>query len=93
MKTFVQQGISVRTTIIKWVNGDYKAVKVDDLNKMTQQKFTSKEQNASQGTTDGDQSEATVGDKFEANDGDESEASKVLMVKNLNLPMTRKGEP
>ncbi|WMV31624.1 hypothetical protein MTR67_025009 [Solanum verrucosum] len=53
MKTFVQHGISVSTPSLKWVNYDDK-VKVDDLNKWTQQRFTSQEQKASQGTTDGE---------------------------------------
>ncbi|KAH0676863.1 hypothetical protein KY285_024664 [Solanum tuberosum] len=53
MKTFVQQGISVSTPSLKWVNYDDK-VKVDNLNKWTQQRFTSQEQKASQGTTDGE---------------------------------------
>ncbi|XP_015165542.1 probable disease resistance protein At1g12280 isoform X5 [Solanum tuberosum] len=42
MKTFVQQEISVSTPILKWVNRDDE-VKVDDLNKWTQQKFNSKD--------------------------------------------------
>uniref|UniRef100_M1BEY6 Disease resistance protein; Calcium-binding EF-hand; AAA ATPase n=1 Tax=Solanum tuberosum TaxID=4113 RepID=M1BEY6_SOLTU len=79
MKTFVQQEISVSTPILKWVNRDDE-VKVDDLNKWTQQKFNSK---AGQGTTDGyqseakdgDESKATDGEKSKASDGDESEAS------------------
>ncbi|KAK4721766.1 hypothetical protein R3W88_011999 [Solanum pinnatisectum] len=41
MKTFVLQEISVSTPILKWVNRDDE-VKVDDLNKWTQQKFNSK---------------------------------------------------
>lgn len=45
------------TPSLKWVNGGYE-VKVDDLNKWTQQWFNSKEQKASQGTTNGDKSEA-----------------------------------
>ncbi|KAH0775408.1 hypothetical protein KY290_012545 [Solanum tuberosum] len=40
-------------------------MKVDDLNKWTQQRFNSKEHKASQGTTNGDESEAIVGDKSE----------------------------
>ncbi|WMV52889.1 hypothetical protein MTR67_046274 [Solanum verrucosum] len=40
MKTFVQQGISVSTPILKWVNFA-KEVKVDDLNKWTQEMFNS----------------------------------------------------
>uniref|UniRef100_A0A0V0HAF4 Putative disease resistance protein RPS2-like n=1 Tax=Solanum chacoense TaxID=4108 RepID=A0A0V0HAF4_SOLCH len=64
MKMFVQQGISVSTPSLECVNYDY-GVKVDDLNKWTQQRFNSKEQKASQGTTNGDESEAIVGDKSE----------------------------
>ncbi|WMV57623.1 hypothetical protein MTR67_051008 [Solanum verrucosum] len=56
MKTFVQQGISVSTPSLECVNYDY-GLKVDDLNKWTQQRFNSKEQKASQGTTNGDESE------------------------------------
>ena len=41
MKTFVQQGISVSTPSLILVNDDYE-VKVDDLNKWTQQCFNSK---------------------------------------------------
>ncbi|KAH0775023.1 hypothetical protein KY290_012160 [Solanum tuberosum] len=67
MKTFVQQGISVSTPSLECLNDDYE-VKVDDLNKWTQQRFNSKEQKASQGTTNGDESEAIVGDKSEASD-------------------------
>ncbi|WMV26589.1 hypothetical protein MTR67_019974 [Solanum verrucosum] len=44
MKTFVQQGISVSTPSLECLNDDYE-VKVDDLNKWTQQRFNSKEQN------------------------------------------------
>ncbi|XP_049399880.1 probable disease resistance protein At4g27220 [Solanum stenotomum] len=55
MNTFIQQGISVSTPSLKSVNFDYKEVKVDDLNKLTQQRFTSKEQEASQDTTDGEE--------------------------------------
>ncbi|KAG5570432.1 hypothetical protein H5410_060198 [Solanum commersonii] len=40
MKTFVQRGISVSTPSLESVNFDY-AVQVDDLNKWTQQRFTS----------------------------------------------------
>uniref|UniRef100_M1ACB2 Leucine-rich repeat n=1 Tax=Solanum tuberosum TaxID=4113 RepID=M1ACB2_SOLTU len=64
MKTFVQQGISVSTPSLECLNDDYE-VKVDDLNKWTQQRFNSKEHKASQGTTNGDESEAIVGDKSE----------------------------
>ncbi|KAH0683032.1 hypothetical protein KY290_021615 [Solanum tuberosum] len=83
MKTFVQQEISVSTPILKWVNRDDE-VKVDDLNKWTQQKFNSKsslfsaqsrEQKAGQGTTDGYQSEAKDGDESKATDGEKSKAS------------------
>ncbi|WMV57627.1 hypothetical protein MTR67_051012 [Solanum verrucosum] len=62
MKTFVQQGISVSTPSLECLNDDYE-VKVDDLNK-----WTTEEQKASQGTTNGDKSEAIVGDKSEASD-------------------------
>ncbi|KAG5572645.1 hypothetical protein H5410_062411, partial [Solanum commersonii] len=67
MKTFVQQGISVSTPSLECLNDDYE-VKVDDFNKWTQQRFKSKEQKASQGTINGDESEAIVGDKSEASD-------------------------
>uniref|UniRef100_A0A0V0H874 Putative disease resistance protein RPS2-like n=1 Tax=Solanum chacoense TaxID=4108 RepID=A0A0V0H874_SOLCH len=53
MKTFVQQGISVSTPSLEWVNFDYEKVKVDDLNKWIQQRFNNKEQKAS----DGDEAE------------------------------------
>ncbi|KAH0689450.1 hypothetical protein KY289_016808 [Solanum tuberosum] len=65
MKTIVQQGISVSTPSLEWLNYDC-VVKVDDLNKCTQKRFNSKEQKASQGTTNEDEFEAIVGDKFEA---------------------------
>ncbi|KAH0686054.1 hypothetical protein KY285_016597 [Solanum tuberosum] len=65
MKMIVQQGISVSTPSLEWLNYDC-VVKVDDLNKWTQQRFNSKEQKASQGTTNDDEFEAIVGDKFEA---------------------------
>ncbi|KAG5581925.1 hypothetical protein H5410_052552 [Solanum commersonii] len=74
MKTFVQQGVSVSTPSLEWVNYDDR-VEVDDLNEWIQQRFNSKEQNTSEGTTDSNESEATVGDKSEANDGDKSEAA------------------
>ncbi|WMV38705.1 hypothetical protein MTR67_032090 [Solanum verrucosum] len=48
MKTFVQQGISVSTPSLESVNNDDE-VKVDDLNKWTQQRFNSKEQSAGDG--------------------------------------------
>uniref|UniRef100_M1BMQ4 Cc-nbs-lrr resistance protein n=1 Tax=Solanum tuberosum TaxID=4113 RepID=M1BMQ4_SOLTU len=48
MKTFVQQGIPVSTPSLREVNYEYVG-KVDDLNKWTQQKFTSQEQKSSQG--------------------------------------------
>ncbi|KAK4725504.1 hypothetical protein R3W88_028283 [Solanum pinnatisectum] len=48
MKTFVQQGISVSTPSLESVNYDYE-VKVDDLNKWVQQRFSSQEQEASDG--------------------------------------------
>ncbi|XP_004252495.2 disease resistance protein UNI-like [Solanum lycopersicum] len=57
MNTFVQHGISVSTPSLESVNDGYE-VKVDDLNKWTQQWFNSKEQKASQGTTNGDESVA-----------------------------------
>ncbi|TMX02901.1 hypothetical protein EJD97_019341 [Solanum chilense] len=72
METFVRQGIFVSTPQLKWMNNDVE-MKVDDLNKWIQQTFNSKEQNASQGTTDGYQYEAGDVDKSEATDGDESE--------------------
>ncbi|KAK6776234.1 hypothetical protein RDI58_027235 [Solanum bulbocastanum] len=48
IKTFVQQGISVITPSLQHVNYEYVG-KVDDLNKWTQQRFTSQEQKSSQG--------------------------------------------
>ncbi|KAK4725553.1 hypothetical protein R3W88_028332 [Solanum pinnatisectum] len=59
MKTFVQQGISVSTPILKCDD----EVKVDDLNKWIQQRFNSQEQ--SEGSDDDDQSEATESRKGE----------------------------
>uniref|UniRef100_A0A0V0HGP0 Putative ovule protein n=1 Tax=Solanum chacoense TaxID=4108 RepID=A0A0V0HGP0_SOLCH len=46
MKTFVQQGISVSTPSLEWVNFDYEKVKVDDLNKWIQQRFNNNKQKA-----------------------------------------------
>ncbi|KAH0761531.1 hypothetical protein KY290_017604 [Solanum tuberosum] len=57
MKTIVQQGISVSTPSLEWLNYDC-VVKVDDLNKWTQQRFNSKEQKARQVTTNDDEFEA-----------------------------------
>ncbi|KAK6779069.1 hypothetical protein RDI58_025787 [Solanum bulbocastanum] len=59
MKTFVQQGISVSTPILKCDD----EVKVDDLNKWIQQRFNSQEQ--SEGSDDDDQSVATESRKGE----------------------------
>ncbi|KAG5583583.1 hypothetical protein H5410_054210 [Solanum commersonii] len=42
MKRFVKQGISVSTPSLKSVNFDYEEVKVDDLNKLIQQRFNNK---------------------------------------------------
>ncbi|XP_015161430.1 ribosomal RNA processing protein 1 homolog A-like [Solanum tuberosum] len=74
MKTFVQQEVSVSTPSLELLNNGY-MVKVDDMNIWTQQRFNPKEQQASQGTTDGYQSEVSYGDESEATDGDKSEAS------------------
>ncbi|XP_049396972.1 probable disease resistance protein At4g27220 [Solanum stenotomum] len=63
MKTFVQQGISVNTPILK----SRDEVKVDDLNKWIQQEFNNKKQEAS------DDDEAS--DDYEASDDDEAEPS------------------
>ncbi|KAH0723266.1 hypothetical protein KY289_006310 [Solanum tuberosum] len=63
MKTFVQQGKSVSTPILKCDD----EVKVDDLNKWIQQRFNSKEQEAS----DDDE----VSDDYKASDDDEAEPS------------------
>ncbi|KAG5616244.1 hypothetical protein H5410_016068, partial [Solanum commersonii] len=62
---FLIRGISVSTPSLEWLNYDC-VVKVDDLNNWTQQRFNSKEQKASQGTTNDDKFEAIVGDKFKA---------------------------
>ncbi|KAK6784721.1 hypothetical protein RDI58_018176 [Solanum bulbocastanum] len=48
MKTFVQQGISLSTPSLESVNNDDE-VKIDNLNKWTQQRFNSKEQNTADG--------------------------------------------
>ncbi|XP_049401875.1 probable disease resistance protein At4g27220 isoform X2 [Solanum stenotomum] len=69
MKTFVQQGISVSTPILKCDD----EVKVDDLNKWIQQRFNSQKQ--SEASDDDDESEATNGDESEASDDDQSEAT------------------
>uniref|UniRef100_A0A0V0GI38 Putative ovule protein n=1 Tax=Solanum chacoense TaxID=4108 RepID=A0A0V0GI38_SOLCH len=68
MKTFVQQGISVSTPILKW--GD--EVKLD-LNKWIQQRFNNKEQEASDDVEASDDDE--VSDDYEASDDDEAEPS------------------
>uniref|UniRef100_A0A0V0HZD7 Putative ovule protein n=1 Tax=Solanum chacoense TaxID=4108 RepID=A0A0V0HZD7_SOLCH len=71
MKTFVQQGISVSTPILKWDD----EVKVDDLNKWIQQRFNSQEQSEASEATNGDESEASDDDdESEATNGNESEA-------------------
>ncbi|KAK4346067.1 hypothetical protein RND71_036243 [Anisodus tanguticus] len=69
MKTFIQLG-SVSTPSLETV---YTAPSViadfgveDDLNKWIQRRFNSKEQESCQGTTDGNESEASNGDKSEA---------------------------
>ncbi|KAG5583576.1 hypothetical protein H5410_054203 [Solanum commersonii] len=59
MKTFVQQGISMSTQNLEWVIFDYEKLKVDDLNKLIQQRFNNKEQEAS------DDNEASDDDKAE----------------------------
>ncbi|XP_049401876.1 probable disease resistance protein At1g61310 isoform X3 [Solanum stenotomum] len=69
MKTFVQQGISISTPILKCDD----EVKVDDLNKWIQQRFNSQKQ--SEASDDDDESEATNGDESEASDDDQSEAT------------------
>ncbi|KAG5583577.1 hypothetical protein H5410_054204 [Solanum commersonii] len=61
MKTFVQQGISMSTQNLEWVIFDYEKLKVDDLNKLIQQRFNNREQ------------EASADD--EASDADEAEPS------------------
>ena len=58
MKTFVRQEISVSNLVLKWVNRDDE-LKVDDLNKWTQQRFICK-------ASDGDESE--VANESEASD-------------------------
>ncbi|KAH0724999.1 hypothetical protein KY284_000864 [Solanum tuberosum] len=51
MKMFIQQEISVSTPILESVNFPFNyEVKVDDMNKWTQQRFNYKEQNASNAT-------------------------------------------
>ncbi|KAG5583572.1 hypothetical protein H5410_054199 [Solanum commersonii] len=56
MKTFVQQGISVSTPSLERVN--YATVKEDDLNKWIQQRFNSKEQEATDDDETSDDDEA-----------------------------------
>ncbi|KAG5583633.1 hypothetical protein H5410_054260 [Solanum commersonii] len=74
MKTFVQQGISVSTPILKCDD----EVKVDDLNNWIQQRFNSQEQ--SEASDDDDEFEASDDDESEATNGDESEATESRKV-------------
>uniref|UniRef100_K4BSX7 Disease resistance protein At4g27190-like leucine-rich repeats domain-containing protein n=1 Tax=Solanum lycopersicum TaxID=4081 RepID=K4BSX7_SOLLC len=60
MKTFVRQEISVSNLVLKWVNRDDE-LKVDDLNKWTQQRFICK-------ASDGDESEVADDNESEASD-------------------------
>ncbi|TMW83042.1 hypothetical protein EJD97_003158 [Solanum chilense] len=62
--------LSVSTPGLAWVNYD-DGVEVDDFNEWIQQRFNSKEQNASEGTIESDKSEANDGDRFEAADDSE----------------------
>uniref|UniRef100_A0A3Q7IHK6 Disease resistance protein At4g27190-like leucine-rich repeats domain-containing protein n=1 Tax=Solanum lycopersicum TaxID=4081 RepID=A0A3Q7IHK6_SOLLC len=62
--------LSVSTVSLAWVNYDDR-VELDDLNECIQQRFNSKEQTASKGTNESDESEANDGDKFEAADDSE----------------------
>ncbi|KAH0723295.1 hypothetical protein KY289_006339 [Solanum tuberosum] len=87
MKTFVQQEISVSTPNLKLVNFAAE-VKVDDLNKWTQEMFNSQKQ--SEASDDNDEPEATNGDESETSDADESKATNGDASEATE---SRKGEP